>query len=224
MIYCVQVSSSTVVITESMEHISHDAPGLPDSAAPSPSEPARLWLYAVTQWRRIFGLNVSRVDDLLFVGGEFTSAQWPDLGALGIRAVLSLQAEREDQFDDQPPDRRLRLPVEDFHPPTIAQLREAVAFIDACRADSLPVLIHCHAGVGRASLTASAFLVAQGLSHVEAFEIVRRARPIVALNGIQLERLIEWERTLRDQAALDINPADPTLSHSSLMPNSGKEF
>jgi hypothetical protein len=199
-----------------MEHISHDAARLPDSGSPPPNEPARLWLYAMTQWRRLFGLNVSQVDDLLFVGGEFTPAQWADLGALGIRAVLSLQAEREDQFDGRPPDRTLRLPVEDFHPPTIAQLREAVAFIDGCRADGLPVLIHCHAGVGRASLTTSAYLVAQGLSHIEAFEIVRRARPIVALNGIQLERLIEWERTLRDRPALDGNTADHTLSPSPL--------
>ena len=184
-----------------METLSQDAACLPDSGASPPSEPARLWLYAVTQWRRIFGLNVSQVDELLFVGGEFTAAQWPDLSALGIRAVLSLQAEREDQFEGPPPDRTLRLPVEDFHPPTIAQLREAVAFVDGCRADGLPVLIHCHAGVGRASLTASAYLMTQGLSQVEAFNSIRRARPIVMLNAIQLERLIEWERTLREQVA-----------------------
>jgi protein tyrosine phosphatase (PTP) superfamily phosphohydrolase (DUF442 family) len=199
-----------------MESIPHDAARLPDTGASPPSEPARLWLYAMTQWRRMFGLNVSQVDDLLFVGGEFTPAQWADLSALGIRAVLSLQAEREDQFDDRPPDRALRLPVEDFHPPTIAQLREAVAFIAACRADGLPVLIHCHAGVGRASLTASAYLVTQGLDHIEAFDTIRRARPIIALNGIQQERLIEWERALRDQASLDIpappEPYSPTLS------------
>ena len=184
-----------------MEHISHDAVRLPDSGAPPPSEPARLWLYAMTQWRRMFGLNVSQVDDLLFVGGEFAPAQWADLGALGIRAVLSLQAEREDLFDGLPPDRTLRLPVEDFHPPTIGQLSEAVAFIEGCRADGLPVLIHCHAGVGRASLTASAYLMTRGLSQVEAFDSIRRARPIVMLNSTQLERLIEWERVLRDQVA-----------------------
>jgi protein-tyrosine phosphatase len=191
-----------------MESISQDATRLPDSGAPPPNDAARLWLYAITQWRRMFGLNVSQVDDLLFVGGEFTPTQWPDLSALGIRAVLSLQAEREDQFDGSPPDRTLRLLVEDFHPPTIVQLREAVAFIDGCRVAGLPVLIHCHAGVGRASLTASAYLMTRGLSRVEAFDAVRRVRPIVALNGIQLERLIEWERVLRDLAAPQNNAAD----------------
>jgi predicted protein tyrosine phosphatase len=176
---------------------------LPDSGVLQLSDPTRLWLYTVTQWRRLFGLNVSQIDDLLFVGGEFTPAQWGELHAVGIRAVLSLQAEREDQFEGTPPQRALRLPVEDFHPPSIEQLFEAVAFIDACRADGLPVLIHCHAGVGRASLTASAYLISRGLSRIEAFERVKRARPIVALNTIQLARLIEWEWRLRAKLTLD---------------------
>src|SRR5688500_12973249 len=94
---------------------------LPDSGVPQASDPTRLWLYTVTQWRRLFGLNVSQIDDFLFVGGEFTPAQWGELHAVGIRAVLSLQAEREDQFEGTPPQRALRLPVEDFHPPSIEQ-------------------------------------------------------------------------------------------------------
>jgi protein-tyrosine phosphatase len=152
------------------------------------------WRYLRTQWRRGFGLNVSRIDDLLFVGGQFRARQWPALHALGIRAVLSLQAEREDTFHGPPPDRALRLLVPDFHPPLIDQLHEAVAFIQAAHADQLPVLVHCHAGVGRAALTASAFLIAGGMSHTEAFAYLRRARPIVALNAIQHARLAEWER------------------------------
>ena len=157
----------------------------------------------------MFGLNISRIDDLLFVGGEFSAAQWVDLHALGIRAVLSLQAEREDRFAGTPPARALRLAVEDFHPPTIAQLHEAVVFIGACHADGLPVLVHCHAGVGRAALTASAYLMTHGLSHVAAFTRIRRARPIVALGGRQLERLIEWELTLRATASPGLAAANP---------------
>ncbi|MBK9944445.1 MAG: dual specificity protein phosphatase family protein [Kouleothrix sp.] len=153
--------------------------------------------YVRTQWRRAFGLNISRVDDLLYVGGQFQARQWPALHALGIQAVLSLQAERADSFDGPPPARTLRLLVPDFHPPTIAQLHEAIAFIAGARAAQLPVMVHCHAGVGRASLTASAFLVAQGLGSIEAFHTVRRARPIVALNRPQLQRLLEWEQLAR---------------------------
>jgi protein tyrosine phosphatase (PTP) superfamily phosphohydrolase (DUF442 family) len=164
--------------------------------------PARLdfpqtWLYLRTQLRRGFGLNVSRIDDLLYVGGQFRARQWPALRALGIRAVLSLQAEREDTFHGPPPDRTLRLLVPDFHPPSVEQLHEAVAFIRAAQTQQLPVLVHCHAGVGRASLTASAFLVASGMSYAEAFAHIRRARPIVALNASQHARLAEWEQLAR---------------------------
>jgi hypothetical protein len=183
---------------------------------PDPGVPlnvwVRLWLYALTQWRRMFGLNISRVDQLLFVGGEFTPAQWTQLRALGIRAVLSLQAEREDHFAGPPPERVLRLPVEDFSPPSIDQLRQAVAFIGTCHADGLPVLVHCHAGVGRASLTTSAYLMTGGLSHVEAFNRIRLARPIVELNVLQLARLIEWGWHLHAHAA----PDQPAPVDSSL--------
>ena len=159
---------------------------------------AHAWHYLSTQWRRGFGLNVSQIDDLLFVGGQFRAQQWPALHALGIRAVLSLQAEREDTFHGSPPDRVLRLLVPDFHPPSIEQLQVAVAFIQAAPADQLPVLEHCHAGVGRAALTASAFLVVGGMSHAEAFTYLRRARPIIALNAFQQARLTEWERLHRE--------------------------
>jgi protein-tyrosine phosphatase len=155
------------------------------------------WRYLRTQWRRGFGLNVSRVDDLLFVGGQFRARQWPALHALGIRAVLSLQAERADAFHGPPPERALRLLVPDFHPPSVDQLHEAVAFIQAAHAAQLPVLVHCHAGVGRASLTASAFLIAGGMNQADAFAHIRRARPIIALNAIQQARLAEWERLKR---------------------------
>jgi protein tyrosine phosphatase (PTP) superfamily phosphohydrolase (DUF442 family) len=156
------------------------------------------WLYLRTQWRRGFGLNVSRIDDLLYVGGQFHPRQWVALRGMGIRAVLSLQAEREDAFHGPPPDRTLRLLVPDFHAPSVEQLHEAVAFIRDARAEQLPVLVHCHAGVGRASLTASAFLIAGGMSHAQAFAHIRRARPIVALNAIQYARLAEWERLSRE--------------------------
>ncbi|MDW8147510.1 MAG: dual specificity protein phosphatase [Roseiflexaceae bacterium] len=157
------------------------------------------WLirYTAAQWNRFFGLNISRLDELLYVGGAFHASQWPQLYALGIRAVLNLQAEREDAFEGPLPDRVLRLEVIDSHPPTIEQLHQAVAFITAAHADGLPTLIHCHAGVGRAPLTAAAYLVAQGMTSADALEQVRRARPIIGLNERQMRRLIEWEQAVR---------------------------
>ncbi|NTU82539.1 MAG: dual specificity protein phosphatase family protein, partial [Chloroflexales bacterium] len=113
-----------------------------------------MFRYISAQWRRYFGLNVSPVEPLLFVGGQFRSEQWPLLRTLGVRAVLSLQAEREDVFAGMPPDMTLRLLVPDFTPPTLEQIAAGVAFIEQAHRADLPVLVHCHAGVGRAPIMA----------------------------------------------------------------------
>ncbi|HMO56866.1 MAG TPA: dual specificity protein phosphatase [Roseiflexaceae bacterium] len=163
------------------------------------------WLrqYLFTQWQRLLGLNASRVTELLYVGGEFRAAQWPMLHSLGVRAVLSLQAERHDEFSGPPPARHLRVPVEDFHAPTIEQLQVACEFLEDTHRAGHPTLVHCHAGVGRAPLTAAAFLVTQGHSAAEAIERIAIARPIIGLNRRQLSRLDEWERFVRNTAAED---------------------
>jgi protein-tyrosine phosphatase len=150
--------------------------------------------YLRTQIRRVFGLNVSPVGPLLFVGGQFRDTQWPRLHALGIRAVLNLQAEREDRFRGPQPDRTLRVPVTDFHAPTIMQLSEGVEFIAASHADRLSVLVHCHAGVGRAPLMAAAYLIAvHNMPLLSALSHLRAARPIIALNVRQMVRLREFD-------------------------------
>jgi protein-tyrosine phosphatase len=112
--------------------------------------------------------------------------------------VLSLQAEREDRFSGSPPERTLRLRVPDFHAPTLAQLSEGVAFIASAHADGLPVLVHCHAGVGRAPLMAAAYLVAvHDMSYRTALAHLRAARPIIAPNLRQIARLREYEKRVR---------------------------
>jgi predicted protein tyrosine phosphatase len=161
-----------------------------------------VWRYLGAQWRRAFGLNVSLIDPQLFVGGQFHPEQWPALRALGVRAVLSLQEEAEDRFLGAPPERALRLLVPDFEPPEIAQLRDAVQFIGEAQRDGLPVMVHCHAGVGRAPLAAAAYLMAvRQLSHYDALALLRRRRPIIGLNERQLARLLEWGELLRAEGA-----------------------
>lgn len=149
--------------------------------------------YLQAQWQRLFGLNVSMIDAKLFVGGQFSVAQWPELYALGIRAVLSLQAEHEDQFMEPYPLRQERLLVADFTAPSLAQLDAGVAFVQAAQAEGLPVFIHCHAGVGRAPIMAAACLMAnEGLDAQRALARIRAARPISGPGPTQVARLVEW--------------------------------
>jgi protein-tyrosine phosphatase len=154
--------------------------------------------YLRAQWQRVFGLNASLVAPMLFVGGQFHPSQWPDLHKLGVRAVLNLQAEYEDRFSGPPPARTLRLRVNDFHAPTIAQLSAGVAFIAAAHAEGLPVLVHCHAGIGRAPLMAAAYLVAvHEMPYRAALAHLRTARPIIAPNPRQIVRLREYAERIR---------------------------
>lgn len=156
--------------------------------------------YLRTQWNRLFGLNLSPVAPLLFVGGQFEPGRWPAIHALGVRAVLSLQAEHADRFAGPAPERALRLHVADFTPPSFAQLDAGVRFIAESHAAELAVLVHCHAGVGRAPLMAAAYMMArERVSHREALVRIRAARPIIGPNGAQLQRLREYEDHLRSR-------------------------
>ncbi|MEI8165224.1 MAG: dual specificity protein phosphatase [Chloroflexales bacterium] len=149
--------------------------------------------YIRAQWRRYFGLNLSPVAPLLFVGGQFRPEQWPQLQGLGVRAVLSLQAEHEDVFTGTPPAMALRLLVRDFAAPSLEQFAAGVAFIAQAHRANLPVLIHCRAGVGRAPLMAAAYLVAsRRMGYREALAHVRSARPIIGPNPVQVVRLREY--------------------------------
>ena len=156
--------------------------------------------YLRAQLRRLFGLNITQITPLLLVGGQFDLEQWPAIYALGVRAVLSLQAEREDRFAGAPPERALRLRVIDFTAPTQAQLDEGVRFITAAHAAELPVFVHCHGGIGRAPLMAAAYLMAShSLTHREALVMLRAARPLIAPNQTQLACLRTYEARLRVQ-------------------------
>ncbi len=133
--------------------------------------------------------NLTQIDPLLFVGGQFRADEWPTIAALGVRAVLSMQAENVDRFSGTPPDRTLRVAVIDYHAPTIEQLHVAAAFGTAARRDGLPLFVHCRAGVGRAPIAAAACLVAEGHTPAQAIRLIARARTIVMPNTEQLTAL-----------------------------------
>lgn len=166
-----------------------------------PIQSPSTWFYVRTMWKRYLGLNISPITPLLSVGGQFRPNQWPAIHAMGIRAVLSLQDEYEDVFEGTPPERTLRLPVVDHHAPTMEQLEEGVQFLAKTHEDNLPVLVHCHAGMGRAPTAASAYLMRyHGKTAKEAMMFLYTRRPIVGLNEEQWQRLYEWQRHIRSEA------------------------
>lgn len=110
-------------------------------------------------------------------GGQLASTL-TSLREHGITSVLSLTEEpldfaliREFDFD------YLHLPIEDFTAPTLAQVEEAMEFLNRQVNEGHGAVVHCRAGMGRTGTLLACFLVSRGMAAPEAITLVRRKRP-----------------------------------------------
>jgi Dual specificity phosphatase, catalytic domain len=132
--------------------------------------------------------NYSQVEDGLYIGG---AVQQPPPGT---RAVLNL-CEIEDPYHCEiHPWPSHKIP--DAAPaPSIEWLREQVNFVDEQRRAGLPVYIHCAAGVSRAAMVTTAYLMFKNnWTRDEALAFLRTKRPQVNPNPAFMELLKQWER------------------------------
>ena len=128
----------------------------------------------------------------LVVGGQYRSRGWQRLEKAGVTGVVNLRAEYCDREAGIAPAGYLRLPTVDDEPPTMEQLREGVAFIDALVNGGGTVYVHCGAGVGRVATMGAAYLVAHGATPHEAWATLRAARPFIRPTPRQLEAVEQW--------------------------------
>ena len=139
-------------------------------------------------------LRASQITPYLHVGGQYRRRGWPRLAARGVTAVVNLRAEFDDHEAGIAPPRYLYLPTPDDAPPTLEQLRAAVAFMADEIARGGGVYVHCGAGVGRAAVTAAAYLVSTGLTPEQAWACIRQARPFVRPNPSQVAQVERFAR------------------------------
>ncbi len=104
----------------------------------------------------------------------------PDAGPMlrerGFTAVVSLT--RRPALKDPPEGLRvLHLPVPDMTAPRVAQLAQAVLFIEDALSEGGRALVHCLAGQGRTGTVLAALFVARGADPAEAIARIRDLRP-----------------------------------------------
>lgn len=148
------------------------------------------------------GLNVSRVNEWLLVGGSVPRACYARLAAEGVTAVIDLRAERCDDAAALAAlgIELLNLPVTDRYPPSVEQLMRGVEWALPRLEAGGTLYTHCEHGVGRGPLMGLAVMVARGWDAPEAYRALRKARWQATLNDRQLGGLSDFVDAWKQRA------------------------
>ena len=116
----------------------------------------------------------------------------------GTKAVVNV-CESEDSY---PAAVCLWQPIPDAPPaPSIEWLKRVVEFITTQHQAGLTVYVHCHNGVSRSGMVATAYLMHEhNWTRDEALAFVRSKRPSVWPNPGFMPLLTEWEQALKEPA------------------------
>ena len=140
------------------------------------------------------------------LAGSAHPGRWMDLEQdlaglrrLGVAAIVSLTGNPlpADMLDAQGIEGH-HIPISDFTPPTLDQIRDFTAFVqNRISRDAGAVLVHCQAGIGRTGTMLATYLVTTGMSAAEAIREIRRLRPGSIETISQEDAVRMWERALR---------------------------
>ncbi|XP_076284354.1 uncharacterized protein LOC143210931 isoform X1 [Lasioglossum baleicum] len=156
----------------------------------------------------------SRVLPFLYLGNGRDAADLQLLRALGATRVLNVTSQLPGYHEERGITYR-QIPASDSGHQNLKQyFEEAFDFIEEARKGGSSVLVHCQAGVSRSATIAIAYIMRhKGLSMIEAYKLVKNARPIISPNLNFMGQLLELEQGLRASGGVAPAPEEPKSCH-----------
>lgn len=121
------------------------------------------------------------------------------LRMVGVGAIVSLtEIALNEHHTDQADMTVLRVPIPDFHAPTLSDINQVVRFIHQSLEDNRSVVVHCTAGLGRTGTVLACWLVSQGTSPGNAIFAIRSRRPGSIETTEQEQTVFDYANSISD--------------------------
>ncbi len=145
-------------------------------------------------------LEYSKITNYIYIGtnmcnNKTCSMHFGKLKKLNIKADIDLESERNE--DPHGVEAYLWLPTKDNTSPSPVQLSIGVKYIDDFVKAKKRIYVHCKLGHGRSPMLVIAYFIHKGMKMKESLAFVKKKRPEIHLNKLQLNALKKFEKNIK---------------------------